>query len=133
MYENVNWFSTLENVVLTILWIVIIVIFAGAIYAFLMSIFQLIFSRWEAEKVKKAWNNIRYMILWVVLSIILLFVAPIIFERFQIPWYKVYTAQNIFKKATQLLKILKDPNWANNQYYPTDTNNNIINEERLEL
>jgi len=112
--------STIENAILTAMAVLTIIIFWWAIYAFLLSIFQFIFSKWDAEKVKKAWNNIRYMILWIILSIFLLFIFPIIFQKLQIPWYKVYTAKNIFKKATQLLQNIKsDTSTQNDWWYYT--------------
>ncbi len=98
--------TTIENFVLVILAVIVIILFVWAIYAFLMAIFQFIFSKWETEKIKKAWNNIRYMILWVILSFLLLFVFPIVFQRLEIPWYEQYTAQNIFERAWDLVKVI---------------------------
>lgn len=103
-------YTSIQDFMLTILALVVIVIFVGAIYACVLAIFQFIFSKWDQEKVKKAWNNIRYTILWIVFSIFLLFLFPILFTKFQIPWYKVYTAKNIFSKAGQLIKIILNTN-----------------------
>lgn len=109
--------STFENIILIILALVVIVIFWWAIYAFVLSIFQFIFSKWEQEKVKKAWNNIRYMILGVILCIILLFLFPTLFNRFQIPGYQAYTAKNIFKKSTELIKLILNPTQQSTSIY----------------
>ncbi len=98
--------NTIEDLILIILALVVIIIFWGAIYAFVVAIFQLIFSKWDWEKIKKAWNNIRYMLLWVILSIILLFIAPLLFQILQIPGYEVYTAENIFDKAIEIFEIV---------------------------
>lgn len=106
--------SSVENLIITILAIVVIIIFGWAIYTFLVAIFQFIFSKWDAEKVKKAWNNIRYMILGILFSIILLFIFPLVVKRLEIPWYKNYTAKNIFSKATNLFKIFKKDATINN-------------------
>lgn len=100
--------SPMSEVVLTILAIVVLVIFGWAIYAFIIAIFQMIFSRGEQEKVKKAWNNIRYMIIWIILSIFFLFILPFILKRMEIDWYEKYTAKNIFEKASELIEIVFD-------------------------
>lgn len=97
------WVNPVESFILTILAVLIIVIFWGAIYAFFIAIFQLIFSKGDAEKVKKAANNIRYMILWVFLTIMLLFLFPILFRLFNVPWSETYTARNIFNKASEII------------------------------
>ncbi len=112
MYPSSN--TSMQDFILTILAIVVIVIFVGAIYACLLAIFQFIFSKWDQEKVKKAWNNIRYTILWIIFSIFLLFLFPILFQKFQIPWYEVYKAKNIFAKAWDLIKIVLNTtsNWS---------------------
>lgn len=98
------WYTSRENVFLTILALIVIIIFWGAIYAFIYAIFLFIFSKWDENKIKKAWNSIRYAILWIILMIFLLFVFPIIFKKLHIPGYKIYTAENIFKKATFIIK-----------------------------
>lgn len=115
--------NSIENIILTILALVVIIIFGWAIYAFILSIFQFIFSKWDPEKVKKAWNNIRYMILGVIFAIFLLLVFPILFQRLKITWYKVYTAQNIFKKASDLIKkaVWSTTSTSNKFYTPSDS------------
>jgi len=57
---------TMNNVaqlVLVSLALLVIIIFIGALYAFFYAIFQFIFSAGDPEKIKKARNSIRYMIL----------------------------------------------------------------------
>lgn len=118
-YNNmVTWNTSFEHIVLTILALVNIIIFWGAIYAFILAIFQFIFSKWDPEKVKKAWNNIRYMILWVIFSIFLLLLFPLIFQRLKITWYKVYTASNIFKRASELVKWIISWTKTSNTFVP---------------
>lgn len=120
---NASW--TIENFILVIMAIVVIILFAWAVYAFLVSIFQFIFSKWDAEKIKKAWNNIRYMILWIILSFLLLFVFPIVFERLKIPWYEVYTAQNIFNKSWELIRNIMWKDESDNFDYDTRSNTRL--------
>ena len=105
-YPYYGWYTSWENVFLTILALIIIIIFWGAIYAFIYAIFLLIFSKWDENKIKKAWNSIRYAIIWIFLAVFLLFVFPIIFQKLQIPGYKVYTAKNIFKRSSTIIKDL---------------------------
>lgn len=103
--------TTIEEFVLLILAVVVIVIFWWAIAAFFIAIFQFIFSKWDSEKIKKAWNTIRYMLLWIILTILLLFIFPVVFERLEIPWHEQYTAQNIFEKAGELVQHLISWEW----------------------
>ncbi|UFX83088.1 chloride channel protein [Candidatus Absconditicoccus praedator] len=98
--------TTIEEFVLLILAVVVIVIFGGAIAAFFIAIFQFIFSKGDSEKIKKAWNTIRYMLLGIILTILLLFIFPVVFERLEIPGHEQYTAQNIFEKAGELVQHL---------------------------
>ena len=96
--------TVMENTILVIMAIVVIALFLGALYAFLVAIFQFIFSKWDWEKIKKAWNNIRYMILWIILSFLLLFIFPIVFQRLEVPGHEAYNAQNIFNKASEIIQ-----------------------------
>lgn len=115
------WSSPLTNVIQTVLAIIVIIIFWGSIYAFILAIFQFIFSRWEEAKRKKAWDTIRYMILWIILTIFLLYLFPIAFEKLKIEWYKQYTAQKIFQRSWELIKSLIETTTntkSNNQYTP---------------
>ncbi|MBS8121584.1 hypothetical protein [Candidatus Vampirococcus lugosii] len=120
-----NASGTIENFILVIMAIVVIILFAGAVYAFLVSIFQFIFSKGDAEKIKKAWNNIRYMILGIILSFLLLFVFPIVFERLKIPGYEVYTAQNIFNKSGELIRNIMGKDESDNFDYDTRSNTRL--------
>jgi hypothetical protein len=99
-------FSSVSSFVLTIFAILIIIIFGGSIYAFFSAVYLFIFSAGDAEKIKKAWNSIRYMILWVVLTVIFLFIFPIIFKKIRLPGYELYSANNIFLHASVLIKSL---------------------------
>ena len=98
--DSIQWF------VLTILAVLVIIIFWWSIYAFFFAIFQFIFSSWDTEKIKKAWNSIRFMILWIFMTLIFLFAFPILFKRLNVPGYKAYTASNIFDRSTELISAL---------------------------
>ena len=114
--------STFENVVLTILAIVIMVIAVGCIYSFIRSIFFFIFSQAKEDKIKAGWNSIRYMIIGIILTIVLLFFFPIILKWMHVQGNENYTAKNIVAKASDLLqkalkiKDLVKTTQTNNQY-----------------
>ncbi len=97
-------YTPFENLILNILAILIIIIFWWALYAFLSAIFLFIFSKGNKEKIEKAINSLRYMILGIFLSLLLLFWFPILAQKLQIPWYQIYTAKNIFNKASYLIR-----------------------------
>lgn len=94
---------SIEKFMLTILAILIIIIFGWCIYAFFFAVYQFIFSGGDQAKIKEAWNSIRYMILWVIMTIVFLFVFPVLFKKLQVPGYEQYNAQNIFKTAGNLI------------------------------
>ncbi len=97
---------TFENIVLTILSILVLAVALWAIYAFIRAIIMFIFSHGEAEKIKKAWSSIRFMILWIFLTVILLFVFPLIFKRMRVPNPEEYSAKNIFVRAGEVVRWL---------------------------
>jgi len=93
----------IESFVLSILAILVLIICGWCVYAFFHAIFLFIFSQWDEEKKKSAWNSIRYMIIWVILTIALLTVFPLAFRQLEITWYETYTASNIFQRAGEIL------------------------------
>ena len=90
-------FDSVESLVLTIISGLIIVIFVGSIYGFFRSIFLFIFSGGDQAKIKQARNGIRFMVIGIFLTLLFLFIFPIIFKKLELPGYQAYTAQNIFK------------------------------------
>lgn len=102
MFDSVEW------LVLTIISGLIIIIFAGSIYWFFRSIYLFIFSGGDPEKVKQAWNGIRYMVLGIFLTLIFLFIFPVLFKKLWLPWHEAYTAQNIFRFTSWFLRSILD-------------------------
>jgi formate hydrogenlyase subunit 3/multisubunit Na+/H+ antiporter MnhD subunit len=98
--------STFQEMVLSILAIVIMIIAVGCIYTFIRSIFFFIFSQGKEDKIKAGRNSIRYMIIGIILTIFLLFFFPMILKGMNVQWSEQYTARNIVKKASDLLKNL---------------------------
>ncbi len=100
IYEN----STLENIIMIILAVLIIIISVWSIYAFFRAIFLFIFSGGDDEKVKSAWSSIRYMIIWLTMTILILFLFPLVLDRMRIPNSDNFSATNIFAKAWDVLE-----------------------------
>jgi len=71
-----------------------------------VAIFKFIFAAGSDDKVKSAQNSIRYMIIGIILTLILLFVFPLIFKKLQIPGYEIFTTGAIFAKVGDILSYL---------------------------
>lgn len=98
----------MENMLLTVLALIVLLICGGCVYAFVHAIFLFIFSNGEEEKKKSAWNGIRYMIIGVILTIFLLTIFPVVFRQLKVDGYEVYTAKNVFERAGEIVnKFLK--------------------------
>ncbi|MCK9466984.1 MAG: hypothetical protein M0P94_01520 [Candidatus Absconditabacterales bacterium] len=134
--------NSIQNLILIILAIVIIIIAVGSIYAFVRAIFLFIFSQGKEEKIKKAWNSIRYMIVGIFLSVLLLFMFPLIFKRVGLDNHEEYTAKNIFNKAGELINktfhlkdIIKDSQKKNqyegNLYYEDNFSERYVEDYSL--
>lgn len=95
---------SIESIILTILAAIVIIICAWCIYALVAAILKFVFSGGDTEKIKQARNSIRYMIIGIILTMVLLFLFPYVFQFLSVPGYKVYTAQNIFQKAGEILQ-----------------------------
>jgi hypothetical protein len=95
--------STFQDLVLTILAIVVMVIAIGCIYSFIRAIFFFIFSQGKEDKIKAGWNSIRYMIMGVILTIVLLFIFPLLLKWMHVQGSENYSAKNIVNKASELI------------------------------
>lgn len=124
--------ATIENIILTVLALIVIAICIWCIYAFVRAIFLFIFSQWKEDKIKAAWNSIRYMIMGIILTIVLLFFFPLIFKFMNVQWYEIYSARNIFNKSWELIKSVsglwniiresqQDMKYRGQLYYDTDS------------
>ncbi len=99
VYANADF----QNVILTVLALVVILVIVGCIYTFIRAIIMFIFSHSKEENKKKWWNSIRFMIIGVILTIVLLFLIPVVLKRMKVPKYDVYTPTNIFSRAGELI------------------------------
>jgi len=95
MYKN----DLMSNLILNILAWMVLIVFVWVIYAIVYAIVMFIFSWWDEAKIKKAWNSIRYSLLWFILTLIILFAVPWILRTLHVPWYNLYTSTNIFKTS----------------------------------
>lgn len=125
--------TSFENIILTVLAIVIIMIVVGCIYTFIRAIFLFVFSSSKEENKKKWRNSIRFMIIGIIFTIILLFLLPVLLKLMSVPRYQNYTPQNIFNRAGELINgafklwnFIKesqiDNEYRGNLYYDTDPN-----------
>ncbi|MDR0650890.1 MAG: hypothetical protein LBG59_05890 [Candidatus Peribacteria bacterium] len=96
-------FQSSEDIILFILALAVLIVFLGCIYAFFRAIFLFIFSKGEDAKVKAARNSIRYMIIGLFLTIMLLFLGPQLLKLFRLQNHEVYTARNVFVKMGNII------------------------------
>lgn len=133
--------DSISDIILFILAAVVILIAAWSIFSFIRAIFFFIFSQWKEEKIKKAWNSIRYMIIWIILTVALLYLFPLIFRLIWLENYEKYSAKSIFNKAWTILSnifeikdVIKDTQELNKYnwqlYYDFD---NVSNGNGYEL
>lgn len=100
--------DSVQNIILFILAAMVILIAAWCIFSFVRAIFYFIFSQGKDEKIKKAWNSIRYMIIGIFLTVALLFLFPLIFKWVWLENYEKYSAKSIFSKAWEIISSLFD-------------------------
>ena len=119
MYQN----DLMTNVILNVLALLVLLVFLWVIYAIVYSIFMFVFSGGDEAKIKKAWNSIRYALLWFLLTLVILFAIPWFLRTIKVPWYKAYTSTAIFKTAKWwLFKVVDVFNQKNNNVIDTSVN-----------
>ena len=112
--------SNPADVILFIFALIVLVVLVWCIRAFFYAVFLFIFSRWDDWKVKTAWNAIRYMIIGLFLSVMVLFMWPTILRLFRVQNADNYSAKFIFVKvwnivncvSTWVVRVVKD--YSNN-------------------
>ena len=102
VYANADF----QNVILTVLALVVIMVFVGCLYTFVRAIILFIFAHGKEDNKKKWWNSIRFMIIGVILTILLLFLIPTVLRWMRVPEYDTYTPANIFSRAGELVNWL---------------------------
>ncbi|EKD25606.1 MAG: hypothetical protein ACD_80C00012G0022 [uncultured bacterium (gcode 4)] len=102
IYSNADF----QNVILTVLALVVLLVIVWCIYTFIRAIILFVFSHSKEENKKKGRNSIRFMIIWVVLTIFLLAIVPVVLKLMKVPEYSSYTAPRIFSRAGELVNWL---------------------------
>jgi len=103
MAETLSQGTSFESIILTVLAVVIIVIVVGCMYTFIHAIILFVFASSKEENKKKWRNAIRFMVIGVIFTIVLLFSFPFLFKVMSVPDYAKYTPQNIFGRAWELI------------------------------
>ncbi len=113
--------TTMEDVVLTICAILVIVIIVAAFVSFVYAVYFFLFSQGKEDKKAKGRNAIRYMIIWVVLTVLFLGILPFALKGVGVE-LKNYSTQSIFTRVGDVIKAtfkvgtaIKDSQ-VNNQY-----------------
>lgn len=91
------------DVILFIFALIVLVVLVWCIWAFFYAVFLFIFSRWDEWKVKSAWNCIRYMIIGLFITVMLLFMWPTILKVFRVQNADDYSAKYIFVKVGNIV------------------------------
>jgi len=99
-------FVNVKDLVLNILALIVLLIFIGSLYALGVAIVKFIFFGWNQEKKDSATNSIRYMIVGVLLSLVFLFVFPLLFAKMNITWHENLTAGNVFRRAGDMVRMM---------------------------
>lgn len=90
--------------VLTILALAVLIVFGASIVVFFITIWKYITSGGNDAKIKEAANSVRHLITGVVLTIVFLFVMPLVFQKLQIRGYEYYSAKNIFARVGEIMQ-----------------------------
>lgn len=136
MAETLTQGTSFESIILTVLAVVMILIVIGCVYTFVRAIFLFVFASSKEENKKKWRNAIRFMIIGVILTVVLLFSFPFLFKIMSVPDYAKYTPQNILGRAGELIngafrlwdfikKSQVDNQYRGNLYYDTNPNSSI--------
>ena len=91
------------DVILLVFAMIVLVVLVWCIWAFFYAVFLFIFSRWDDSKVKSAWNGIRYMIIGLFMTVMLLFMWPTVLRIFKMQNSDNYSAKYIFVKVGQIV------------------------------
>jgi len=91
-------YVNIQDLILTILAVVVLLILLGSLYALLVAIFKYIFSSSDDGR-NAAQKSLRFMIIGLILTAVLLLVFPLVFQKLNIPGYEVFTASSIFARV----------------------------------
>lgn len=92
-----------EELVLYLLGGLVLIILGGCIYSFLRAIFFFIFSKGDDKQIKAAWDSIRYMILGLFFTVMLIFMSPTLLKFMNLQGAERYEAKTIFAYMGKIL------------------------------
>lgn len=92
-----------EEIVLYCLAGLVLIILGGCVYAFFRAIFTLIYSNGDDKAKSQAFWSIRYMILGLFLTVMLLFASPVLFKFMRLEGAENYKPKAIFTYMGKIL------------------------------
>ena len=95
--------SNPADIILFVFALIVLAVLVWCIRAFFYAIFSLIFSKWDKWKFNTSVYCIRYMIIWLFLTVMVLFVAPTLLKVFGVPNPENYSAKFIFVKVGNII------------------------------
>lgn len=98
--------SSIGDVLVTIVALLVIIIFVGAVYTFFEWVLQFIFSGGDEQKVQRVFFKMRYVLVGIGFTLLFLFVLPVIFKRAWLDEYQSYTAPNIFDRVSYITRLI---------------------------
>lgn len=95
-----------EEIVLYVLGAIVLIICWGCIYAFFRAIFLFIFSKGDDKEIKAAWSSIRYMILGLFFTVMILFISPTLLKFMHLQGAEKYTPTAIFTYMGKIISCI---------------------------
>lgn len=80
----------------------------------------MILSWWKEEKIQPALNTIRYAILWVIITVITIFLFPILWRFLWLDVDKYAKPQRIFEKIDEIWNNILWTRWSNYHINPSN-------------
>ncbi len=93
----------LSNILLTVIAVLVIAILLGSIYSLFAAIFFFIFSGGDEERKKKGFNSLRYMIIGLLVTGVLLFLVPYVFTLLYLPGAELFNVSNVLVRMREIL------------------------------
>jgi formate hydrogenlyase subunit 3/multisubunit Na+/H+ antiporter MnhD subunit len=102
IYNQANF----QNAILTLLACVVLIIIVWCFYTFIRAIILFVFSGNKEDNKKKGRNSIRFMIIGIILSLLLLFMVPTVLRAMNVPSYESYSAKHVFVRAWDVINYI---------------------------
>ncbi len=91
------------DAILFVFALIVLIVLVWCLWAFFYAVFLFIFSKWDDSKIKTAWNSIRYMIIGLFITVMLLFVGPTVLRIFSVQNADEYSVKYIFVKVGNIV------------------------------